>query len=200
MDPMLAMICLWPVNWIPQGWASCNGQSLAVSTNAALYSLIGTIYGGDTTNFALPDFRSRMPVGTGQGVGSYINYALGTKAGVERITLTTGNLPTHNHAASATFTTPLSVTINANNTAGIAATPTAGSSLAASSAGRSDGSFIYNTATPNTALNAATATVSGGAISVVTGLAGSSAPVTTLSPVLAVYFIIATEGLYPARP
>ena len=64
MDPILGQIILWPLNWVPDGWAACEGQELSIQQNAALYSLLGTTYGGDgSTTFALPDLRARIPVG-----------------------------------------------------------------------------------------------------------------------------------------
>jgi microcystin-dependent protein len=199
MDPMLAMICLWPAGFAPQGWAYCTGQTLQVSANTALFSVLGVVFGGNgSTTFNLPDFQSRMPVGVGHGTNlSY--YTLGEKFGVETVTLSSNQLPMHNHVAQATVS-PISVTINANNTAGTSASVAAGCSLSNSISGRSDGSMIYNASTPNTAMNAATATVSGGNVGVVVGTAGASYPVNILPPSLAINFLIATEGLYPVRP
>jgi len=98
-------------NFAPRGWAFCDGQLLAVSQNDALFSLLGTIYGGDgRTTFGLPDLRGRIPIHAGSGPGLSVR-RLGSKAGSENVTLTTNQIPPHRHvmqgtAASATTSTP----------------------------------------------------------------------------------------------
>lgn len=88
-------------NFAPVGWATCDGQLMSIAQNNALFALIGTTYGGDGVNtFALPDLRSRIPVHQGQGSG-LSSYALGQNGGVESVTVTINQLPTHTHAASA---------------------------------------------------------------------------------------------------
>ncbi|QWP75685.1 phage tail protein [Lysobacter sp. K5869] len=87
-------------NYPPRGFAFCNGQLMAIAQNQALFSLLGTTYGGNgTTNFALPDLRSRTPVGFGNGTSGY---TLGEQGGVENVTLLTTQLPNHTHAVSGT--------------------------------------------------------------------------------------------------
>lgn len=84
MDPILAQIILWPGSWIPQGWLACNGQLIPISQNAALFSLLGTTYGGDgKTTFGLPNLNGRVPVGVGQISGGSNVYALGLIGGSE---------------------------------------------------------------------------------------------------------------------
>lgn len=84
-------------NYAPQGWALCNGQTMSIQQNAALFSLLGTTYGGNgTTNFNLPDMRGRVPVGFGQGQQGTI-YNLGETGGAESVTLTTSQMPSHSH-------------------------------------------------------------------------------------------------------
>lgn len=100
-DQMLGEIRMFAGDFAPQGWALCDGQLLLISQNAALYSLLGTRYGGDGFNtFALPDLRGRVPIHAGQGS----NYALGQKGGAESVNLTIANLPPHNHAINASST------------------------------------------------------------------------------------------------
>jgi microcystin-dependent protein len=85
-------------NFAPAGWEFCNGQMLPIAENDALFNLIGTTYGGDgETTFALPDLQGRAPVHQGQGPGIGSNYVIGEKAGVETVTLTTQQIPVHNH-------------------------------------------------------------------------------------------------------
>ncbi len=100
-EPFLATIVAFGGNFAPRGWAMCNGQILAIAQNTALFSLLGTTYGGNgQTTFALPDLRSRAPVHFGQGPG-LSSYDLGQQGGSETQALTVNNLPPHSHAASA---------------------------------------------------------------------------------------------------
>ena len=97
MEPFIGQIQLFGFGWAPVGWAVCNGQLLAISQNTALFSLLGTTYGGDgRTTFGLPDLRGRVPLGLGQGPG-LSTYDLGQVGGEESVTLTTAQLPSHNH-------------------------------------------------------------------------------------------------------
>lgn len=101
-DPFIAEIRPWAFNWSPDGYAQCDGALVQVSSNAALYALIGTLYGGDGTNtMALPDLRGRVPVGATQGA-----YGQGVRHGVEEVTLTTENLPPHRHTMQAVRAAP----------------------------------------------------------------------------------------------
>ena len=100
MEPFLGQLMLVPYNFAPRGWAFCEGQLLPISQYSALFSLLGTTYGGDgRTTFGLPDLRGRVPIGAGQGPG-LSNYVLGAKSGVEQVTLTGSQIPSHSHAAS----------------------------------------------------------------------------------------------------
>ncbi len=93
-EPFIAEVMLFAGNFAPRGWALCQGQLLAISQYDALFSLVGTIYGGDgQTTFGLPDFRSRIPIGAGTGPG-LSNRTLGEKSGAENITITNANMPT----------------------------------------------------------------------------------------------------------
>lgn len=104
-EPFIAEIRAFPFNFAPRGWAMCDGQLLAINQNQALYSLLGTTYGGDgRTNFALPDLRGRVPIHIGEG------HVLGERAGEQSHTLAAAEMPQHTHplqAASATGDTPL---------------------------------------------------------------------------------------------
>jgi microcystin-dependent protein len=97
----LGEITLVPYNFAPRGYAFCQGQILSISQNTALFSLLGTTYGGDgVSTFGLPDLRGRCAVSQGQGPG-LSNYDLGEQTGTETVTLTTGQMPAHGHAANA---------------------------------------------------------------------------------------------------
>jgi len=97
MDPFIGEVKLLPWNWAPKGWALCNGALLPIAQNSALFSLLGTQYGGNgTTTFALPDLRGRAPVSFGGG------FAQGESTGTEKVTLTQTTMPGHNHNFAAT--------------------------------------------------------------------------------------------------
>jgi microcystin-dependent protein len=101
MDPFLGEIRLFAGNFAPNGWALCNGQIMSIAQNTALFSLLGTTYGGNgQTTFALPDLRGRVPVHAGQGP-NLSNYSLGQQGGVESVTLTTNHMPAHTHTLNA---------------------------------------------------------------------------------------------------
>ncbi len=97
MDPLLGQIIIFAGNFAPRGWALCDGTLLSIAQNTALFSLLGTTYGGDgRTTFALPDLRGRVVMHPGQGPG-LSNYVLGAQGGSETTTLTANNLPAHTH-------------------------------------------------------------------------------------------------------
>ena len=181
MDQFISTILLWPCNFAPNGWAFCAGQILAISQNTALFSLIGTFYGGNgTSTFQLPDFRGRVPVGTGQGLG-LSNYDLGQVGGSENVSILTSNMPAHSH----TFT------VSANSTNATDSTPKAGYSLAApydnvnlSPIGG------YVNAAPDTLLNIGTG---------ITSSVGNNIPIGITQPYLSVNYIIALTGIFPSR-
>ncbi|HET9136623.1 MAG TPA: tail fiber protein, partial [Candidatus Kapabacteria bacterium] len=99
-QPYLGMIAIYGFTFAPRGWAFCNGQLLSIAQNTALFSLLGTTYGGNgTTNFALPNLQSRVPLHFGTGAG-LSNYVQGEMTGTETTTLTSQNMPAHTHAAN----------------------------------------------------------------------------------------------------
>jgi microcystin-dependent protein len=171
-EPFLGEIRMVGFNFVPLGWAQCNGQLLAISTNTALFSLLGTTFGGNgTTNFALPDLRSRVPVHLGQGAGLSL-YDLGEQTGAETVALTTSQMPGHSHA--------ISCYTGGGNQAG-----PSGNLPAVESTGTS---LDYTNAAANGAMNAA-----------MVGIAGSGTAHTNIQPVLCVNFIIALTGIFPSR-
>ena len=149
-------------NFPPKGWAACNGQLLPINQNQALFSLLGTTYGGDgRVTFALPDLRSRVPVHTGSGI------TLGERAGEENHTLVAGEMPAHNHTASAS-------SANGN-------TPIAVNDILAAEA-----SAMYTSSANLVAM-------AGGSISSVGGSQGHN----NLQPFLTLNFCIALVGIFP---
>lgn len=166
-------------NFQPKYWAYCDGRILPISTNTALFSLLGTTYGGNgTTTFALPDFRSRTAVGTGVGPGLQ-QYFLGEMSGTPNQTLTMINLPAHNHPGSCTITVP------AYSESGTSGDPN-GSHLASKNG-------LYKTGTPADSFLAPI----GSAVSV--SITGGSQPLNIEQPYLAMNFIICMYGIYPSR-
>jgi microcystin-dependent protein len=168
-QPFLGEIQIWPANFAPRGWAFCDGSTLAISQNDALFALLGTTYGGDGVNtFQLPDLRGRVPIHQGQGPG-LSNRIIGESSGVESVTLTTNQFPAHSHAPQA------------NSSASTAASPT-GAVWAAWSGAQ------YTDQAPTGGRNAAAA-----------GAAGGGQPHDNMSPFTAVNYIIALEGVFPSR-
>ena len=120
-EPYLGMICIYPYTFAPRGWAFCAGQILPIAQNTALFSLLGTTFGGNgQTTFALPDLRGRFPVGAGQGPGLQ-NYDLGQVAGSENATLLASNIPPHSHSLNAFADAPTSSKPAGNFLAGASA-------------------------------------------------------------------------------
>ncbi len=217
MDFYLGSIVLWPMRWIPEYWAVCDGSLLQIQQYQALYSLLGTVYGGNgTTNFALPDLRGLLPVGSPQTTTAGIKY--GTQMGTFSNYGTTSPLPTnflpaHNHTVTLAQQTLAPVTAQASipavsNTTGAVSIPGTGVSLAQSDDSAIGGApTIYSTTPPNTTLKPFNVSVPGGTIpgqTVTTSTAsGSTTPVNltvNVPGVLTLNYIICTNGLYPMRP
>jgi microcystin-dependent protein len=177
MDNYLAEIRMFAGTFAPNGWFNCNGQLLSIAQYSALFSLLGTAFGGDgQTTFGLPDFRGRVPVSTGQSIGgSYYN--LGDIRGAENVTLTSLQMPVHTHL------------INTQSGAADQWSPTDG--IPAGSGFVSDGTEVntYSTKVADGNLHPKTLAPAGG-----------SQPFSIMQPTLAVTFIIAWQGIYPSRP
>ena len=180
-QPFLGELRIFAGNFNPRGWAFCRGQLLAIAQNDALYALIGTTFGGDgQTSFALPDLQGRIPVGQGQGP-SLSNYTLGQKAGAETVTLTTGQMPAHNHV------------LMASTAKGNQAVPLTGSIMAGPDAGNPNTTatyYVQPTPNPLTPSTLAASTI---------GNAGGNQPHDNIMPSLCLNYIIALEGVFPSR-
>ena len=173
MDPFVAEIRIFPFNFAPTGWAWCDGQLLPLSQNTALFSLLGTTYGGNgKSNFALPDLQGRAAMHPGQGPGLSL-HDLGETGGSETVTLLESEIPAHAHALRATVED------------GTQGTLTAGITLASS-----PGGALYQTTT-----NANLVTMNLNALSP----AGGDAPHNNMMPYLTFYFAIALQGVFPPR-
>lgn len=176
-DAFVGEIRMFAGNFPPKNWAFCNGQLMAISQNTALFSILGTYYGGDgKSTFALPNLNGRAPLHQGQGVG-LTNRVIGESGGAQQVTLLTSQLPAHTHQAYS-----LDAPGNTNNPEGAvwAQTPMQGK--------------INKTQTPFYA-SAATDYLSAGALPTV----GMGLPHNNRQPYLGVSFIICLNGIYPAR-
>lgn len=168
-EPYIGEISMFGGNFAPRGWALCDGQLLAIAQNTALFSLLGTTYGGNgTTTFALPDLRGRAPVHAGQGPG-LSPLPLGAAAGQATVSLTAANLPPHAHAVTPPVTNTPRTT---NRPAG--ASPARGGAYSSASPAETGASFT-------------------------TASTGGGQPVNNMQPYLAVNFIIALVGIFPPR-
>jgi len=104
METFLGQIVMVAFNFAPQGWALCNGQLMSIAQNTALFSLLGTYYGGDgRTTFALPNLQGRVPIHQGESAGTS-NYVIGQSGGVDNVTLLVNNMPAHSHTANCNST------------------------------------------------------------------------------------------------
>ncbi|MDN3202502.1 phage tail protein [Algoriphagus sediminis] len=179
MNPTLAEIRIFAGNFAPRGWAFCQGQLLPISQNQALFSLLGTIYGGDgRTTFALPDLRGRFPNSQGQGPG-LSNIRQGENAGIERKALNVTEMPLHNHA------------MVANNTTASTSDPSTGAPAQAQTEaerGQTPIPVDIYANTPN-------AQMAPDALSQV----GGGQQIDVRNPFLGLHYIIALQGVFPSR-
>lgn len=169
-EPFVAEIRIVPFNFPPKGWAWCDGQILPISQNTALFSLLGTNYGGDgKSNFALPDLQDRAPMMWGQGPGLSL-YDIGQSGGAASVSLSAAQMPFHSHD------------LYGGDAAGSAMADPQGARLAASPA------RAYAPVTPSEAMSV-------DAVSAV----GAGQPHNNMPPFLTTYFVIALQGVFPAR-
>jgi microcystin-dependent protein len=174
-DPFVAEIRMVPFNFAPTGWAFCDGQIMPISQNTALFSLLGTTYGGDgKSTFALPNLQGTVPMHPGQGQGLSLR-DLGEMSGSESVTLLVSEIPLHTHTIVAT----------ADSADDNDARPTTTFAAAA-------GGALYNSGP----VTGSSPTMSASALT----LAGGGLPHNNLQPYLVVNFIIAMQGVFPQRP
>lgn len=203
----LGSIFLWPLSWVPEYLAFCNGQMLQVTNNQALFSILGNTYGGDgQTTFALPDLRSRVPIGTNMNGGDSPNLTpvnLGQKAGSENTTLVT-----HSHAATISGgNVYLQGEFSVSNQPATLEVPSAGSSLAAiQTTDQGDPPVTapvlgYNNLQPNTTILGLSAqgSITGGNV-LVTPAGSSNGTYTNMQPFLGMNYVMVIQGIYPTRP
>lgn len=172
-DPFVAEIRIFPFNFAPKGWAWCDGQLLPLSQNTALFSLLGTTYGGNgKSNFALPDLQGRAPMQPGQGPGLSL-HDLGETGGSETVSLLESEIPSHSHTA------------RASSDFGDLQTPSPARSLA-----RSQNASAYQSTTNQAIVSLAPEALAP---------AGGDQPHNNLQPYLTFYFCIALQGVFPPR-
>jgi microcystin-dependent protein len=175
MDVFMGYIAAFGFNYAPKGWVFCDGRLMAIAQNSALFSLLGTTYGGDgRTTFGIPDLRCRTLVGMGNGPG-LTGVVQGEKAGSQQVTILQSNMPQHNHTLNA-------VKLNVFNGTGIEASPV-GNFPSNITGGYSDSSNG----------------VSGNAISGTTDIVGGSQSINIMNPYLGINYSIATVGIFPSR-
>jgi microcystin-dependent protein len=172
-DQFVAEIRIFPFNFAPTGWAFCDGQILPISQNTALFSLLGTVYGGDgKSTFALPNLQGNAPMQQGQGSGLSL-YDLGQTGGTESVTLLTSEMPVHTHGMQgddddATFKTPQNMLLGSGNQM-----------------------YFSNNNNPSVNTNLAFQALTP---------AGGSLPHNNMMPYLTLNFCIALQGIFPQRP
>lgn len=190
MNPFIGEILMFGGNFAPRGWALCDGQLMAISSNTALFSIIGTTYGGDgRTTFALPDFRGRLPIHAGTGPG-LTTRKLGARGGVEEYNMNVLTLASHSHLVDHSNLTA-SASVEVNNGTGNTNSPN-GAYLASSG---SIDAFI-DESTPGKHLGGVGAVVGGTAT---IGNTGNSQSINNLAPSTCINYIIALQGTYPSR-
>jgi microcystin-dependent protein len=178
--PYLGQISMFAGNFAPRNYSFCNGQQLAIQQYTALFSLLGTTYGGNgVSTFNLPNLISRLPVGQGTGTG-LSNYQLGQVGGTDPVTITTQTMPLHTHTLNATTTQASTTAIGNTVLPGKPTTP----------------SDVYFYAFPVAGQPALTMVALAGGV---VGNAGGNQPHTNLMPSLCITFIIAMQGVYPSR-
>lgn len=170
-EAMIGEVKMFAGNFAPRGWAMCSGQLLPINQNQALFSILGTTYGGDgRTTFGLPDLRGRVPIHAGTGPG-LIRKQLGQQGGAENVNITVRNLPSHTHA------------IKAVAEVGDEGLPNGNLPASNSSANKS-----YSTLSSNATMNKSMVENTGGNL-----------PVNNMQPYLTINYIICLEGIYPSR-
>jgi microcystin-dependent protein len=196
MDGTMSEIRMYAPNFAPKHWALCAGQLLAISTNQALFALLGTTFGGNgTSNFGLPDLRGRVAIGTGSTSG-LTPRAHGEVGGTEVVTLLLNQMPQHTHNSTLSGSGKMSV----SSAAASLTTPVAGATIARpiKATGRSSTPLLgFNNAQPNVALS--NATLDTGTLTVTNTAIGSNLPHSNMQPYLGINYIICLQGVFPSR-
>ncbi|PXY38684.1 phage tail protein [Flavobacterium cheongpyeongense] len=181
-EPFIGEIKIFGFDFAPRGYMSCSGQLLSIAQNTALFSLLGTTYGGNgVQTFGLPNLQGRMPIGQGQGPGLPL-HVMGEAAGTPNVTLLTSNIPSHIHTLS-----NVSVKIKASSGNADESIP--------------EGNFPATTINPTYSGNGPSPNVftGGTTVSGTTDITGGSIPLSIMNPYLVINYSIATQGIFPSR-
>ncbi len=179
MDGVIGYTTLFAGSFAPKNWAFCQGQLIAISQNTALFSILGTQFGGDgRVTFGLPNLQGRAVIGAGQGPG-LSQYIIGETGGLEATTMTTSEMPGHSHTIQATITPSAATTVSTNSPA----------------------NAVYGTGTETLYIGSLTTPVfmQEYQSNVTMGLAGSNGALLTMQPVLGLNYVICMYGLFPVR-
>jgi len=200
MEGTIGEIRMFGGNFAPRNWALCNGSLLAIASYNALFSILGTTYGGDgRTSFGLPDMRGRSPIAPGNHPGSLYHWQLGQMAGAETHTLNILEMPAHNHPANFTGTSGnVDIAIPALDDTGNTSEPGPTTSFAKIETGAGEELNVYTPSTPDTTLKPFSAPVNVGG-SVTVGNTGANQSFNLIQPISTVNFIICLNGVYPSR-
>ncbi|RWU07810.1 phage tail protein [Pedobacter chitinilyticus] len=195
-DGTISEIRMFAADFEPKYWAFCRGQLLSINQNQALFALLGTTFGGNgTTNFALPDLRSRVAIGTGIGGNGVSNWVAGQIGGAETHMLVSNEMPQHTHASNLSGSGKLSV----SSAAASLTTPVTGSTIASpiKATGRSSTQLLgFNNSQPNVALSSASLN---GQLTVTNAVTGSNTAHSNMQPYLGMNYIICMMGIFPSR-
>lgn len=217
MEAFLGTILPWPMNWAPQGWVLCQGQSIPVAQNQALYSLISNTYGGNSTNFNVPDLRGRFPIGYGANPITGGIYNMGDHADNKQVTLIANNIPAHTHtisnnvtggSAAVNFDLKIPVNTDAYNATTAASVPGNTCTFGAAKTSGGQTANIYTTNAPTAGQNLKPINVQTTApVSSITVTSTCSTvapnpltPISIMPPYVCLNYIMCVEGLYPMRP
>lgn len=195
MEVFLGSIMTFGFQFAPSGWQQCMGQTLSIAQYSALFSLLGTTYGGNgVQTFMLPNMQGRMPIGQGNGAGLSPR-VIGEAAGTENASILVSNLPAHTHTATFTPSGSSGYTVSANTSGNLLA-PTATNNVLSGSPAGPTGAAIWGSAAGTIPLGGS----SGGSGGTVTNaLTGNNIPVAIMNPYLALNFSIALTGIFPSR-
>ncbi|OYY93914.1 MAG: hypothetical protein B7Y41_09460 [Hydrogenophilales bacterium 28-61-23] len=187
LEPFIGEICIVPYNFAPRGYAFTDGSLMPIAQNTALFSLLGTTYGGNgIQTFALPDTRGRVIIGAGQSPGTG-SYQLGQMGGTENVSLSINQMPAHNHVAATSVVAKALGVSSEGNVDG-----PAGNAWAAKSRGA-----LYSNAAPNVDMAAGAIQVSSATTTI--GVSGGSQPFSVVQPYVVLNPIIALTGIFPSR-
>ena len=200
MEPFIGQIIMFAGNFAPRDWAFCQGQTLAISEYTALFSIIGTTYGGNgRTTFDLPDLRGRAPIGQGQGNG-LTSRIMGEQIGIEDITLSTAQMPIHSHAAKTTISgSSVTAKLKASSAEGTTNVPLNNYLAKPSNIGLQSINMYDSSADIEMASDAIEIDLSAVTANTTTDDTGGNSAHNNIQPSLVMNYIICVNGIYPSR-